>query len=176
MLSYKKLAFIFLIILPIILVSMEEPDRLVRAKSSPANLNNITASLPEHKLENEFIAQAIDMTKCITNFARNSKHKQKHMKVLGKWLTEKRKVLYDQYKWNSLIAYLTTWGIIYCPCECLNNQMTRAVRDVIIMITTTLQPGADCTDLLVLQAQEAIIKTTRAWNEAQENKISRIVF
>lgn len=114
-------------------------------------------------------ATPMDMSNCISEFARESAHDSEHMKLLGCWLTEQRNNISEANEWNILVKHVTNY-VTFCRCYCLANEMTRVVRDIVKEVAQDLQPGQDCSQLLVDRTQEAVRVTTREWKDAQAKK------
>jgi len=96
-----------------------------------------------------------EQTSHIVKFAREPNHDPEHMKLLGVWLTEQRNNVSETNVWNTLIKNLTS-DISDYRCLCLENDMTSAVVDVVTSIAQNLQPGQDCSQLLIDCAQKRI--------------------
>ena len=120
----------------------------------------------QDNLEKESV---ISMAGCISDFVRESAHNPKHIELLGYWLTMQRNAISEADKWNNLIKNLTG-NVMYCRCHCLENKTTYAVSNVVEEVAQGLQPGQDCSQLLVYRAQEAVTVTACEWKDAQAKK------
>ncbi len=53
----------------------------------------------------------------------------------------------------------------YCLCDCIQNKKLDAVINVVKQTTFNLQPGIDCSQLLIDLAQEAMFKVEQEYNK-----------
>ncbi len=106
-------------------------------------------------------------------FARTPDHDPQHMLLLGTWLTEQRNSISETHTWNMLVEKVTG-PILLCPCPCLEDKMTTAVRNIVKEVAYTLKPGQDCSQLLADRAQEAITITKREWIEPDNSNVAII--
>jgi hypothetical protein len=134
-----------------IIISMQEPINL---RISDGKLRTTSAK---------------EMSDCIDNFAKPSGHKSQDMLLLGRWLLIQRNDITEENEWSDLVNSLGEW-VTFCRCDCLRNRNTIAVRDAVKKVALTLQPGNDCTNLLITCSQEALKKTADDWSEQKKKK------
>jgi hypothetical protein len=99
----------------------------------------------------------------IAQFIHEEDHNPQHIALVGRWLTEKRNNVSDYEEWEIIINFVTSVG--HCRCDCLSNKITYAIQEAVKQVARNLQPGQDCSQLLVDHAQAAIVTAMYEWHE-----------
>lgn len=90
----------------------------------------------------------------------------KYMESLGHWLNEERKKASSIDDWDETIENLISCVTTSYRNDPLRGAKTIAVCKVVQEVAERLQPGQDCSQLLIEHVQEAVEKTTREWKES----------